>query len=287
MGHELRSDPGSWLLGSWVLNDPSHERHSTTAKTRLDTGTQLLMLYQMRICDDRLAAQELLLLRTMSKTRKRSRRTRRENTDRSATVDVVTQLECAIRRPQATLIGALVGGLVPWFARTLAHDQLPAAWASNNDGLAAVMLAVVLGCALFSAITVYKFGRATFGCAKKALGFVLAIEGVMLVSTGATSNVALAVLIAINALANGASISLAREATCKRREADARRAATRASKSRGSRVKAPVESPIVIEDATDFSRSRARRPAAAPRWNPTMHDDVIDAEIVSEQRLLA
>ena len=73
------------------------------------------------------------------------------------------------------------------------------------------MLAVVLGCALFSAITVYKFGRATFGCANKALGFVLAIEGVMLVSTGATSNVALAVLIAINAFANGASIALARE----------------------------------------------------------------------------
>ena len=82
----------------------------------------------------------------MSKS-KRSRRTR-TTSDKSATTDVVTQLECAIRRPQATLIGALVGGLVPWFARTLAHDQLPAAWSSGNTGLAMVMLAVVLGLSL-------------------------------------------------------------------------------------------------------------------------------------------
>ena len=223
----------------------------------------------------------------MSKS-KRSKRSRGVGVvDRSATTDVVTQLECAIRRPQATLIGALVGGLVPWFARTLAHDQLPAAWSSGSQGLAMVMLAVVLGCAVFSAITVYKFGRATFGDTRKALGFVLAIEGVMLVSTGVTSTVALAVLILINALANGSSIALAREATCKKREASARAAATRASKRRGAQVNAPVESPIVVEDAIEASRPRSRRPAAAPRWNPTMHDDVIDAEIVSEHRLLA
>jgi hypothetical protein len=223
----------------------------------------------------------------MSK-RKHSKRSRGV-IDRSATTDVVTQLECAIRRPQATLIGALVGGLVPWFARTLAHDQLPATWSAGNTGIAMVMLAVILGCAIFSAITVYKFGRATFGDARKALGFVLAIEGVMLVSTGATSTVALVVLIAINALANGSSIALAREATCKQREASARAAATRASKRSGTRANAPVESPIVVEDAPDASRSRSRtrRPAAAPRWNPTVHDDIIDAEIVSEQRLLA
>ena len=64
----------------------------------------------------------MLLSADMSK--KRSRRTA---TDRSATTDIVSQLECAIRFPHATLIGALVGGLVPWFARTLAHDQLPSA----------------------------------------------------------------------------------------------------------------------------------------------------------------
>ena len=203
------------------------------------------------------------LLRAMSRTK--SRRNRRVNTDRSATTDIVTQLECAIRRPQATLIGALVGGLVPWFARTLAHAEVPAAWSAGSHGLAMVMIMVVLGCACFSAITVYKFGCATFGDKRKALGFVLAIEGVMLVSTGVTSAVALAVLILINALANGSAIALAREATCKRREAVARATATRASK-RGTRnVKSPIK---VVE-----------MPTALTHWS-----DVVDAEIVSEER---
>ena len=219
----------------------------------------------------------------MRKTRKSSRN---QVADRSATTDVVTQLECAIRRPQATLIGALVGGLVPWFARTLAHDQLPATWSSGNHGLAMVMLAVVLGCAVFSAITVYKFGRVTFGDTRKALGFVLAIEGVMLVSTGVTSTVALVVLIAINALANGAAIALARDATCRRRDANARRAATARARSQAA---AERRNPIAVVDASDelpTSKRAARRPAAAaPMW--TDMTDVIDAEIVSEQKLLA
>jgi hypothetical protein len=219
----------------------------------------------------------------MSKPSKRSKRSR-GTTDRSATTDVVTQLECAIRRPQATLIGALVGGLVPWFARTLAHSEVPAAWSVGHHVLATIMLVVVLGCACFSALTVYKFGCATFGDTRKALGFVLAIEGVMLVSTGATSAVALAVLVAINALANGSAIALAREAACKKREAAARAAATRRSRSTSPRSqKSNAPSPAV--DAPAASRpSRTRAPV---QWHPTMADDVVDAEIISEQRLLA
>jgi hypothetical protein len=222
----------------------------------------------------------------MSKPAKKSRRTCRADSDKSATTDVVTQLECAIRRPQATLIGALVGGIVPWFARTLAHDQLPAAFSAGHTALAAVMLAVVLGCALFSAITVYKFGRATFNDTRKAFGFVAAIEGVMLVSTGATSNVALFVLILINALANGSAIALAREATCKRREAAARASVTR-SRARAQatteapatavpRVSAPVSAPV--KRAKVSSRALVKSPSP---WNPAVND-VIDAEIVAE-----
>ena len=223
-------------------------------------------------------------------SRKRNRRTR-STPDRSATTDIVTQLECALRRPQATLIGALVGGLVPWFARTLAHDQLPAAWSSGNTGLAMVMLAVVLGCAVFSAITVYKFGRATFGDTRKALGFVLAIEGVMLVSTGVTSTVALVVLILINALANGSAIALARDATCRRRDADARRAATVRARSQAATAR---RNPITVVDATNnvpAPSKRVARPACASRptvvMTPTWMDDVIDVEIVSEQKFLS
>lgn len=222
----------------------------------------------------------------MSRTSKR-KRTRREAPDRSATVDVVTQLEVAVRRPQATLIGAVVGGLVPWFASTLAHKELPATWSAGNHALALVMLAVVLGCALFSALTVYKFGRATFGDTRKALGFTLALEGVMLISTGATSTVALTTLIVINALANGSVIALARDATCKRREADARRTATRAH-NRAART-VPSSRSSRPAPAVEQRAEPARRPARAPSvvWTPHWNDDVIDAEIVSEKRLLA
>lgn len=220
---------------------------------------------------------------------KSSRRSRRANTDRSATTDIVTQLECAVRRPQATLIGALVGGIVPWFARTLAHGEVPAAWSRGSHGLALVMIAVVLGCACFSAITVYKFGKATFNDTRKALGFVLAIEGVMLVSTGTTSAVALAVLIAINALSNGSSIALARDATCKRRESAARSAATRARK------RAPIA--VEVETTAPAAGRSVRAPRAVrphpvamvkvPRWDVPHSDDIIEAEIVSEERLLS
>ena len=101
---------------------------------------------------------------------------------------------------------------------------------------------------------------------------MLALEGVMLVSTGATSSVALAVLVLvlINAVANRSVIALARDATKRRYEADLRRAATR-SDARGQRrarsratgrgaekVDAPVPG------AKTTSRTAAR-PARPPR----------------------
>jgi hypothetical protein len=227
----------------------------------------------------------------MRKSRKSKRA--RVTVDRAATTDVVTQLEVAIRRPHATLIGALVGAVVPWFARTLAHDELPAAWSAGHHTLAMIMLVVVMGCAVFSALTVYKFGRATFGDTRKALGFVLAMEGVMLVSHGITSTVALVVLIAINALANGSAIALARDATCRRREADERRVATRARNRAARNAGTPSRAIPVVEfvpevaPAAPAPRARARAASAsghalAVRWGRrAMRDDVVDAEIVS------
>lgn len=228
----------------------------------------------------------------MSKSTKRSKRAR-ETTDRSASTDVVTQLECAIRNPQAAAIGAVIGGLVPWFGRTLAHEEIPSAWSGGNHGLAWAMVVVVLGCACFSALSVYKFGRAAFGDPRKALGFVFALEGVMLVSHGATSAVALAVLVAINAVANGSVIALARDATRRRAEADARRVATRKS-NRTPRAAAPIEveqpAPGRAPVAKAPEASRPRHPGTAlvmPAWRRATLDDVIDAEIVSETRILA
>ena len=176
---------------------------------------------------------------SMSKTRKSTKgeRLRRGAADRAVTTDVITQLECAVRHPEAAVTGAVIGGLVPWFARALAHGELPAAWSANERVLATIMVAVIAGCCAFSMLTIYKFGRAAFDDPHKALGFVLATEGVMLVSQGTTSVVALVVLIAINAIANGSVIALARDATCRRREADARRASTRQErKTRGERA---------------------------------------------------
>jgi hypothetical protein len=230
----------------------------------------------------------------MSKSSKRSKRSRK-TVDRSATTDVVTQLECAIRNPHAALIGAVIGGLVPWFGRTLAHEEIPSAWSAGHDSLAMVMLAVVLGCGIFSGLSVYKFGRAAFGDPRKALGFVLALEGVMLVSHGATSNVALAVLILINAVANGSVIALSRDATRRRCEADARRAATRTrSRTTARGTENETAAPRPAPTATAADRRPAARPVRAPGaamvapvWRRATLDDVIDAEIMSEETFLS
>jgi hypothetical protein len=221
----------------------------------------------------------------------RSRRERRSGAER--TVDVISQLECATRHPRAAILGGLLGGAVPWFARALAHGEIPEAWSGGHTVLAAVMLAVVLGCAAFSMLTVYKFGKAAFGDERKAVGFVLALEGVMLVAHGTTSVVALLLLVVINAIANGCVIALSREATARRQEADARRSATRAqnrARGRGETAPAapaPSTSAPVAPATSRTPAPRTRRPSAVPglahrpRWMPEAVDD---AEIVSEER---
>jgi hypothetical protein len=108
----------------------------------------------------------------------------------------------------------------------------------------------------------------------------------MLVSQGATSTVALVVLIAINAVANGSVIALSRDATRRRCEADARRAATRSRSRTTARGETGADQPTApaARQAPGVDTSARRwpsRPAAS--WC----QDVIDAEIVSEQKFLA
>lgn len=191
------------------------------------------------------------------------RRTRASASVRERVVDVISQLECAVRQPQAAILGGLLGGAVPWFARTLAHGEIPEAWHGNRTA-AWLMIAVVLGCAAFSMLTVYKFGLAAFGDARKAVGFVLALEGVMLVSRGTTSVVALLLLVAINAIANGCVMALAREATGRRQEADARRSATRARNRARARGDAPAPATAVSTTPAAESPASAPRPTAIP-----------------------
>ena len=209
----------------------------------------------------------------MSKS-KRSRRTRKLP-DRSSTTDIVTQLEVAVRNPHAALIGALIGGLVPWFGRTLAHGEIQDAW-GNNRTLAIAMVVVVLGCGAFSGLSVYKFGKIAFHDTRKALGFVLALEGVMLVSHGVTSTVALLTLILINAVSNGSVIAMARDAACRRRDADARRAASRRKTSTvPPRAVPSYQTPMGVSSTTSQAED-----LGLVRWSP-QHCDVIDVEVLS------
>ena len=124
---------------------------------------------------------------------------------------------------------------------------------------------------------------------------MLALEGVMIVSSGATSAVALVALIAINAVANGSVIALARDATKRRAEADARRAATRQRGREAARgAQAPARGVPVVE-VEDYAPAAPATPRArhVPQsqtsawWPAPRHADVIDAEIVSEKRLLS
>jgi hypothetical protein len=242
----------------------------------------------------------------MSKRSKHGRKSRGP-VDRSATTDVVTQLEVAFRNPHAAAIGAVIGGLVPWFGRTLAHGEIQGTWSSNRP-LALAMVAVVLGCGAFSGLSVYKFGKAAFGDPRKALGFVLALEGVMLVSHGVTSAVALGVLILINAVGNGSVIALARDATRRKQEADARGAATRATNRAGSAsnragsasnrtgapahaprppYRSPTAAPVNVPSASSTQADHTPSHALVVHPWHTSFNTVIDAEIVSETRFLA
>jgi len=173
----------------------------------------------------------------MAKTRK---------TEAKSPVDVVTQLATAWRHRSATAIGAVAGGSIPWLAKVLAHDELPAVWKAGNYAMASAVLAVIFGCAAFSMLTVARFSMAAFGDKRKAVGFVVALEGVMLVAHGTASWYALALLILVNAITNGCHIALAREGTLRRQAADARRQTTAAQTRARKRAQSAPANPGTV-----------------------------------------
>lgn len=118
--------------------------------------------------------------------------------------DVIGQIKLAFSNPLPLIIGALIGGLVPLATYIVGHAELAGAGWASVPGL------IVVGGCLFSAITVYKWGRRAFDSAFKALGFVILSEGVMTFSqTHWLCVVVLGFLIAINAVANGANLAVA------------------------------------------------------------------------------
>lgn len=129
-----------------------------------------------------------------------------------APLGVVDQVRAAFhpRARLATLLGCLLGGFVPLASYVVAHAEI------GGSDVAHTVVAVVLvaGGLLFSARSVYGWSRLAFQSPAKAFGFVVLTEGVMVVSrTPWLGLTALAVLIAINGISAGCTLSLKRTST--------------------------------------------------------------------------
>ncbi len=115
---------------------------------------------------------------------------------------VVKQIRQALspKNRVAMIAGGVLGGFVPVATYGLAHlaseaHRNPWLWGLVGAGL------------LYSAYTVYDWGRVAFGNAVKAIGFVGLLEGVMTVGTSPWLSLsALAVLVGVNAIATGSNL---------------------------------------------------------------------------------
>jgi hypothetical protein len=118
---------------------------------------------------------------------------------------VVDQVRLALkaRNRLAASLGAVLGGFVPIASYTLAHGEIDA----SHPLYAQLPAWLVVGALLFSARSVYAWGRQAFGEAVKALGFVVLLEGVLVASqTPWLSCAALAILVAVNAVATAVGL---------------------------------------------------------------------------------
>lgn len=122
----------------------------------------------------------------------------------SKSLGIVEQVRVALS-PQyrmASFIGALLGAIVPLSTFVVLHTEIDV-----HDPLDLRWL-VVLGGLLYSASTVYRWGRLAFASAPKAFGFTVLIEGVMTLATDSWLSIAaLSYLIAMNAVATGVTLA--------------------------------------------------------------------------------
>lgn len=122
---------------------------------------------------------------------------------------VVEQVTLALRPKArlATFMGFLLGGFVPLASYVVAHYEID--YAASLFSQVAVLL--VFGGLVYSARTVYEWGKLAFQSPGKAVGFVVLAEGVMITShTSWLALSALAYLIAINGIATGCNLALHR-----------------------------------------------------------------------------
>lgn len=124
-----------------------------------------------------------------------------------ADLSIVDQVKEAMKPKArlATFLGFLLGGFVPSASYIVAHHELD----HTKPLYFQPGLLLVLGGLLYSAKTVYEWGVNAFSNKMKALGFVVLLEGVMILSsTPAIAVAALIYLAMINGIATGCNLSL-------------------------------------------------------------------------------
>lgn len=125
----------------------------------------------------------------------------------AADLSVVGQVRTAVK-PQhrlATFFGFLMGGLAPLVSYVTAHYEID----PNLPLYTQIGTLMVVGCLLFSAITVYKWSKLCFNSIGGAFGFVLMAEGTLIFChINWLSAVALGYLVVINGIATGCQIAL-------------------------------------------------------------------------------
>ncbi len=119
---------------------------------------------------------------------------------------VVEQVRLALRRGSrlAFALGVLLGGFVPIATFQISHTELTSARALWLQPAAAF----VAGGLLFSAVTMYGWGRLAFAQRAKAFGFVVLLEGTMVTChTRWLALAALCYLAAINGVATACNLT--------------------------------------------------------------------------------
>lgn len=121
------------------------------------------------------------------------------------TVSVIGQVRHAARNPIALSVGAILGGFAPAASFVLAHVE----HAAPDSVKGFIKCLFILGALVFSAKSVYQWTSKAFADGQKAAGFVVVLEGAMLLTdTALLSYAALALLIGINAVAAGCNLAL-------------------------------------------------------------------------------
>lgn len=124
----------------------------------------------------------------------------------SKRLGIVDQVRIATSRQfrLATMIGCMLGAIVPLATFAIIHVELTASvdWYTQPE------LLIVVGGLIYSARTVYQWGKLAFSSWAKAAGFTLLLEGVMTLSEQTwLATLALIYLCLINAIATGVTLA--------------------------------------------------------------------------------